>query len=41
MANERTYPLLPCSDLDQSVAFYQALGFKQTYRQLPHCRTRP
>ena len=34
MANERTYSLLPCKDLDQSIAFYQALGFTQTYRQL-------
>ncbi|MEO8660225.1 MAG: VOC family protein [Bryobacteraceae bacterium] len=34
MANERTYPCLPCRDLDESVAFYEALGFKQTYRQL-------
>ena len=27
MANERTYPCLPCADLDESVAFYAALGF--------------
>lgn len=34
MANERTYPLLPCGDLDEAIAFYEALGFKRTYRQL-------
>lgn len=34
MANERIYPCLPCSDLDDSIAFYQALGFTRTYRQL-------
>jgi catechol 2,3-dioxygenase-like lactoylglutathione lyase family enzyme len=34
MANERTYPCLPCPDLDQAVAFYEALGFQRTYRQL-------
>jgi catechol 2,3-dioxygenase-like lactoylglutathione lyase family enzyme len=34
MANERTYPALPCSDLEQSLSFYKALGFKQTYKQL-------
>jgi catechol 2,3-dioxygenase-like lactoylglutathione lyase family enzyme len=33
MANERTYPILPCGDLDESITFYQALGFKKTYRQ--------
>ncbi|HEU4326824.1 MAG TPA: VOC family protein [Roseiflexaceae bacterium] len=33
MANERTYPCLPTADLDMSLAFYQALGFKTTYRQ--------
>jgi hypothetical protein len=33
MANERTYPLLPCSELDESIAFYKFLGFRQTYRQ--------
>jgi catechol 2,3-dioxygenase-like lactoylglutathione lyase family enzyme len=39
MANERTYPCLPCPDLDQAITFYEALGFKRTYRQLnpnPH-----
>jgi catechol 2,3-dioxygenase-like lactoylglutathione lyase family enzyme len=34
MANERTYPCLPCRDLDPAVAFYEALGFRRTYRQL-------
>jgi catechol 2,3-dioxygenase-like lactoylglutathione lyase family enzyme len=34
MANERTYPILPCANLDESINFYKALGFKQTYRQL-------
>lgn len=28
------YPCLPCSDLDEAIAFYEALGFKRTYRQL-------
>src|SRR5688572_11574125 len=34
MAGERTYPLLPCGDIDQAIAFYEALGFTRTYRQL-------
>jgi catechol 2,3-dioxygenase-like lactoylglutathione lyase family enzyme len=34
MANERTYPCLPCPDIDQAISFYAALGFVQTYRQL-------
>lgn len=34
MANERTYPILPCRELDESIAFYETLGFKRTYRQL-------
>ncbi len=33
MANERTYACLPCGDLDESISFYAALGFKTTYRQ--------
>ena len=33
MANERTYPLLPCRDLDEAISFYESLGFKKTYRQ--------
>ena len=34
MANERTYPILPCRDLDESIAFYELIGFKRTYRQI-------
>lgn len=34
MANERTYPLLPCGDLDEAISFYETLGFKRTYRQI-------
>jgi catechol 2,3-dioxygenase-like lactoylglutathione lyase family enzyme len=34
MANERTYPCLPCAELDPAIAFYEALGFAKTYRQL-------
>ena len=34
MANERTYPCLPCGDIDESIAFYESLGFKETYRQV-------
>lgn len=34
MANERTYPILPCRDLDESLSFYQSLGFTRTYRQI-------
>lgn len=33
MANERTYPILPCKELDESIAFYESLGFRKTYRQ--------
>jgi catechol 2,3-dioxygenase-like lactoylglutathione lyase family enzyme len=33
MANEVTIPILPCRDLDESISFYQALGFVRTYRQ--------
>jgi catechol 2,3-dioxygenase-like lactoylglutathione lyase family enzyme len=29
----RTVPILPCADLDDSIAFYEALGFERTYRQ--------
>jgi catechol 2,3-dioxygenase-like lactoylglutathione lyase family enzyme len=28
------YPILPCPDLDDAIAFYEALGFRRTYRQL-------
>jgi catechol 2,3-dioxygenase-like lactoylglutathione lyase family enzyme len=34
MAGERTYPALPCADVDVSVAFYETLGFTRTYRQV-------
>ena len=33
MANERTYPCLPCRDLDEAITFYEALGFARTYYQ--------
>lgn len=33
MAGERTYAILPCPDVDDAVAFYEALGFHPTYRQ--------
>lgn len=28
-----TTPILPCADLDDSISFYEALGFTRTYRQ--------
>src|SRR5262245_48395597 len=34
MANERTYPCLPCREIDEAIDFYKALGFTRTYRQL-------
>jgi catechol 2,3-dioxygenase-like lactoylglutathione lyase family enzyme len=34
VTGERTYPILPCPDIDEAVEFYQALGFSQTYRQV-------
>ena len=34
MANERTYPCLPCRELDDSIAFYESLGFQRRYRQI-------
>lgn len=34
MAGERMFPILPCRDIDEAIAFYAALGFKKTYRQL-------
>ena len=34
MANDRTYPCLPCRDIDEAITFYEALGFTRTYRQL-------
>lgn len=33
MANEVTIPILPCRDLDESITFYEALGFVRKYRQ--------
>ena len=33
MPGERMYPILPCPDIDEAVAFYEALGFRRTYRQ--------
>ena len=33
MAGELVIPILPCRDLDESVAFYEVLGFQCTYRQ--------
>lgn len=39
MTGERMYPILPCPDVDEAVAFYEALGFRRTYRQVrpnPH-----
>lgn len=33
MANEVTYPALPCRTLDDSIPFYEALGFVRTYHQ--------
>lgn len=27
-------PCLPCRDVDESIAFYENLGFRRTYRQL-------
>jgi hypothetical protein len=33
MAGERSYPILPCADLDGTVAFYESSGFTCTYRQ--------
>lgn len=34
MAHERTYPMLPCPDIDAAITFYEALGFQRTYRQV-------
>ena len=33
MTGEVTVPLLPCAAVDDVVAFYEALGFRRTYRQ--------
>src|SRR5688572_4665254 len=34
MANERTYAILPCRDIDECISFYETLGFRKTYRQI-------
>lgn len=34
VAGERTHPILTFPDLDEAIAFYEALGFRRTYRQL-------
>ena len=34
VSGELTFPILPCRDLDESIAFYELLGFERTYRQL-------
>ena len=34
MAGERTHPVLTVPDLDEAISFYEALGFRRTYRQL-------
>ncbi|TFC06886.1 hypothetical protein E3O42_00380 [Cryobacterium adonitolivorans] len=33
MTGERTYPVLPCADLDDALEFYTALGFIVTFKQ--------
>ncbi|POH64411.1 hypothetical protein C3B61_13275 [Cryobacterium zongtaii] len=33
MTGERTYPVLPCADLDDALDFYTALGFTVTFHQ--------
>ena len=30
---ERTIPILPCQSIDDTVSFYEAIGFEVTYRQ--------
>ena len=32
--SDRMYPILPCRDLGEAIAFYEALGFELTFRQL-------
>lgn len=34
MAGEITTPLLPCASIEEITAFYEALGFRTTHRQL-------
>ncbi|MEU4510563.1 glyoxalase [Nonomuraea wenchangensis] len=31
--NETTVPLLPCASVEETLAFYEALGFEATYKQ--------
>ncbi|MEU8273514.1 glyoxalase [Microbispora bryophytorum] len=31
--NETTVPLMPCASVDETLAFYEALGFEATYKQ--------
>ena len=33
MTGERTYPMLPCADLDDALEFYTALGFTVSFQQ--------
>jgi catechol 2,3-dioxygenase-like lactoylglutathione lyase family enzyme len=33
MTGEVTIPILPSGDIDESIRFYEALGFERTYRQ--------
>jgi catechol 2,3-dioxygenase-like lactoylglutathione lyase family enzyme len=33
MTGERIYPVLPCADLDDALAFYTALGFTVSFQQ--------
>ena len=33
MAGEMTTPLLPCASIEEIIGFYEALGFRTTYRQ--------
>ena len=34
MSGERSYPVLPCADLETALTFYRALGFDVTFLQL-------
>lgn len=34
MAGERAYPVLTYPDLDEAIAFFEALGFRQTFKQV-------
>ena len=33
MTGEVTIPIFPSGDIDESIRFYEALGFERTYRQ--------